>query len=59
MNDAEEKMQLTLDFLEENFSRIRAGRANPHILDGIKVEYYGSTVPLSNVATVTVPDAKT
>ncbi|HBG57992.1 ribosome recycling factor [Proteiniphilum sp. UBA1028] len=57
--DAEEKMQMTLEFLEETFSRIRAGRANPHILDGIRVEYYGSMVPLSNVATVTTPDAKT
>ncbi len=50
---------MTLEFLEETFSRIRAGRANPHILDGIRVEYYGSMVPLSNVATVTTPDAKT
>ncbi len=50
---------MTLEFLDETFSRIRAGRANPHILDGIRVEYYGSHVPLSNVATVTTPDAKT
>lgn len=57
--DAEEKMQMTLEFLEETFSRIRAGRANPHILDGVRVEYYGSTVPLSNVATISTPDAKT
>lgn len=52
-------MKMTLEFLEETFSRIRAGRANPRILDGIRVEYYGSIVPLSNVATVTTPDAKT
>lgn len=57
--EAEEKMQMTLEFLEETFSRIRAGRANAHILDGIRVEYYGSLVPLSNVATVNTPDAKT
>ncbi|MDD2328310.1 MAG: ribosome recycling factor [bacterium] len=57
--EAEEKMQMTLEFLDETFSRIRAGRANAHILDGIRVEYYGSHVPLSNVATVTTPDAKT
>ncbi|MDD2513680.1 MAG: ribosome recycling factor [Proteiniphilum sp.] len=57
--EAEEKMQMTLEFLDETFSRIRAGRANAHILDGIRVEYYGSQVPLSNVATVTTPDAKT
>ena len=57
--EAEEKMKMTLEFLEETFSRIRAGRANPRILDGIRVEYYGSIVPLTNVATVTTPDAKT
>lgn len=56
---AEEKMEMTLEFLDEAFSRIRAGRANARILDGIRVEYYGSVVPLSNVATVTTPDAKT
>src|SRR5690554_1333763 len=58
-NEADEKMQMTLGFLEETFSRIRAGRANAHILDGIRVDYYGSLVPLTNVATVTTPDAKT
>ena len=57
--DAEEKMQMTLEFLEETFSRIRAGRANVRILDGVRVEYYGSHVPLSNVSTVSTPDAKT
>lgn len=57
--ETEEKMQMTLEFLDETFSRIRAGRANVHILDGIRVEYYGSMVPLSNVATVNTPDAKT
>ena len=57
--DAEEKMKMTIEFLQETFSRIRAGRANTHILDGIRVDYYGSTVPLSNVATVTTPDART
>ncbi len=57
--EAEEKMKMTLVFLDETFSRIRAGRANTHILDGIRVDYYGSVVPLSNVATVTTPDAKT
>ncbi|MDR2621980.1 MAG: ribosome recycling factor, partial [Dysgonamonadaceae bacterium] len=45
--------------LEDALSRIRAGKANVRILDNIKVEYYGSLVPLSNVATVSTPDAKT
>lgn len=56
--DAEEKMAMTLEFLEETFARIRAGRANPRILDGIWVEYYGENVPLSNVSSITTPDAK-
>jgi ribosome recycling factor len=57
--NAEEKMQMTLEFLSETFSRIRAGRANARILDGVRVDYYGTPSPLSNVATITVPDAKT
>ncbi len=57
--DAEEKMEMTIQFLDDTFSRIRAGRANVRILDGIRVDYYGSVVPLSNVATITTPDAKT
>lgn len=57
--EAEDKMKMTLEFLAETFSRIRAGRANTHILDGIRVDYYGSIVPLTNAATVTTPDAKT
>ncbi len=57
--DAEEKMLHSVSFLEEALSHIRAGKANIHILDGVKVEYYGSLVPLSNVATLSTPDAKT
>jgi len=56
---AEEKMLHSLTYLEEALSRIRAGKANVRILDGVKVEYYGSMVPLSNVATISTPDAKT
>lgn len=56
---AEEKMLHSVNYLEEVLSRIRAGKANVHILDGIKVEYYGSMVPLSNVANISTPDAKT
>lgn len=52
-------MQHAVAFLEETLAHIRAGKANPRILDGVKVEYYGSTVPLSNVASVNTPDAKT
>jgi len=56
---AEDKMLQSLHYLEEVVSRIRAGKANIHILDGVKVEYYGSPAPLSNVATISTPDAKT
>jgi ribosome recycling factor len=59
LNQAEENMEAALMFLDESLAHIRAGKANPRILDGVRVEYYGSNVPLSNVATVTTPDAKT
>ncbi len=59
LTDAEESMEATLLFLDESLAHIRAGKANPRILDGVKVDYYGSHVPLSNVATITTPDAKT
>ena len=59
INDAEELMQATVEYLDEALTHIRAGKANTRILDGVKLEYYGSLVPLTNVATVTTPDAKT
>ncbi|MHB9143162.1 MAG: ribosome recycling factor [Paludibacter sp.] len=52
-------MEGALLFLDESLAHIRAGKANPRILDGVKVEYYGQHVPISSVATVTTPDAKT
>lgn len=55
---AAEKMDNAMAFLDEALSRIRAGKANPRILDGIKVEYYNTMTPLSSVATITTPDAK-
>ena len=59
IQDGEEKMTFAIDYLDEQLSHIRAGKANPKILDCVKVMYYGAPVPLSNVATVTVPDART
>lgn len=58
LTHAEGKMEHALSYLEDALSRIRAGKANVHILDGVKVEYYGSMVPLSNVSTISTPDAK-
>lgn len=59
LNSAEEKMTLAIEFLDEALAHIRAGKANPRILDGIRVDYYGSLAPLSNVANISVPDART
>ena len=56
---AEEKMELAVAYLDESLAHIRAGKANAKILDGIRVEYYGSTVPVSQVANISVPDART
>ena len=56
---AEEKMELAVAYLDESLAHIRAGKANAKILDGIRVEYYGSTVPVSQVANIPVPDART
>ena len=55
----EEKMQMAVEFLDDALAHIRAGKANPRILDAVRVEYYGSIVPISNVATITTPDART
>ena len=59
LNSAEEKMAMAIEFLDEGLAHIRAGKANPRILDGIRVDYYGSLAPLSNVANISVPDART
>ena len=54
----EEKMQKTLDNLDREFNSIRAGRANPHVLDRLKVDYYGTPTPIQQVGNVQVPDAR-
>ncbi len=54
----ESKMNKTIDNLNEEYLTIRAGRANPHILDKIKVDYYGQPSPLQSVANVSVPEAR-
>ena len=53
-----EKMDKTINSLNENYANIRAGRANPHLLDKIKVDYYGAPTPLQGVANVSVPEAR-
>ena len=59
LSDAEERMQMAAMYLEEELARIRAGRANVAILDSVRVNSYGSMVPLNQVATVQVPDPRT
>ena len=58
INLTEEKMMLTIDSLENKFTNVRAGRANPNMLDGIMVEYYGTPTPIKSLANVSVPEAR-
>lgn len=59
LNGAEERMEMAAMYLEEQLARIRAGRANVAILDGVRVSSWGSMVSLNQVANVTVPDPRT
>ena len=54
----EEKMEKTISVLVENFAEVRAGRANPAILNKIKVDYYGTPTPINQVAGISVPEAR-
>lgn len=57
-SEIEEKMSKTLSVLRENLSEIRAGRANPAILNKIKIDYYGVPTPINQVAGISVPEAR-
>ena len=59
LQDAEARMRKSIENLAENFGKIRTGRAHPSLLDTIHVEYYGTEVPVSQVANITVEDART
>ena len=58
LNVYEEKMTKTLESLDREYASIRAGRANPHLLDKITVDYYGSPTPLQQVGNISVPEAR-
>ena len=58
LKEYNDKMQKSYDFLKEDLASIRAGRANPHVLDKIKVDYYGSPTPIQQVGNVSVPEAR-
>lgn len=59
LTEAEDKMEEAVMYLDDALAHIRAGKASTRILDGIRVDSYGSMVPLNNVASVTTPDART
>ena len=54
----DDKMKKAYEFLESDYGTIRAGRANPHVLDKIRVNYYGTPTPIQQVGNVTVPEAR-
>lgn len=54
----DDKMKKAYEFLESDYGTIRAGRANPHVLDKIRVDYYGTPTPIQQVGNVTVPEAR-
>lgn len=59
LQETEQSMKKSIQHLESEIRKIRAGKANPNMLDGINVEYYGMNTPLNQIANVTAPDAKT
>jgi ribosome recycling factor len=56
--DAKDRMQKAVESMKKEFTKVRTGKASPGLLDGVKVEYYGSTVPLKQVANVSAPEAR-
>ena len=58
LNQYDEKMSKSVDALDSEYATIRAGRANPHILDKLKVDYYGTPTPFQQVANISVPEAR-
>ena len=58
INEVENKMQKALENMEARFTNVRAGRANPAMLNGIMVDYYGTPTPINSLANITVPEAK-
>ena len=58
LKEYDERMQKTVDHLSSEFNTIRAGRANPHVLDNIKVDYYGTPTPIAQVGNLSIPEAR-
>lgn len=58
VTEFQDKMQKAIDFMVTEFGTIRAGRANPHVLDKIRVDYYGTPTPIQQVGNITVPEPR-
>ncbi len=58
LKEYEDRMKKTIDHLNSEYNTIRAGRANPHVLDNIKVNYYGTPTPVAQVGNVSIPEAR-
>lgn len=58
INNTENKMQLSIENMEQRFTNVRAGRANANILDGIMVSYYGTPTPIKSLANISIPEAR-
>ena len=58
LDGMKEKMQKVIDSLEDNYSEVRAGRANPAILNKVKIDYYGTPTPINQVAGISIPEAR-
>ena len=59
LENAKDNMEMAVEYLDDALAHIRAGKASPRLLDAIRVDYYGSKAPISNVANISVPDART
>ena len=59
LNKAKDNMEMAVEYLDDALAHIRAGKASPRLLDAIRVDYYGTMSPISNVANISVPDART
>ena len=58
LSNTREKMNLAISSLEHKFTNVRAGRANPNILEGISISYYGVDTPIKNLANISIPEAR-
>jgi len=59
LEEAQDAMNKSIEHLEFELNKIRAGKATPAMLEGVRIDYYGSLTPLKNVANITTPDART